>query len=165
MKKLLAMLLAVTLLLAMFVPAASAAGDYAGKTVLLYTGNLRGDIDVYAKLAAVKAEYEAQDANVVLVDAGNYLQGSAYANATRGKAVTDLMSLVGYDVAAMGKYDFVYGDATTGYIYHGNYYKYYTQAELVNGAEEEEYRKNAPWAAEAVMATRPEIMPASFYAV
>ena len=165
MKKLLAMLLAVTLLLAMFVPAASAAGDYAGKTVLLYTGNPRGDIDIYAKLAAVKAEYEAQDANVVLVDAGNYMQGSAYANATRGKAVTDLMSLVGYDVAAMGKYDFVYGDATTGYIYHGNYYKYYTQAELVNGAEEEEYRQNAPWAAEAVMATRPEIMPASFYAV
>ena len=165
MKKILSMLLALTLLLAMFVPAASAAGDYAGKTVLLYTGNLRGDIDVYARIAAVKAEYEAKDANVVLVDAGNYLQGSAYANATRGKAVTDLMTMVGYDVAAMGKYDFVYGDATTGYIYHGNYYKYYTQAELVDGAEEEEYRQNAPWAAEAVMATRPEIMPASFYAV
>ncbi len=163
MKKILSMLLALTLLLAMFVPAASAAGDYAGKTVLLYTGNLRGDIDIYAKLAAVKAEYEAQDANVILVDAGNYLQGSAYANATRGKAITDLMSLVGYDVAAMGKYDFVYGDATTGYTYHGNYYKYYTQAELVDGAEEVTYRRNA--ASEAVMATRPEITPASFYAV
>ena len=70
MKKVLSMLLAVTLLLAMFVPAASAAGDYAGKTVLIYTGNLRGDVDVYAKIAAAKAEYEAQDANVVLVSAG-----------------------------------------------------------------------------------------------
>lgn len=165
MKKVLSMLLALTLLLAVFVPAASAAGDYAGKTVLLYTGNLRGDIDVYARIAALKAEYEAKDANVVLVDAGNCLQGSAYANATRGKAVTDLMTMVGYDVAAMGKYDFVYGDATTGYIYHGNYYKYYTQAELVDGAEELTYRQNAPWASEAVMATRPEIMPAGFYAV
>lgn len=165
MKKVLTMLLALALLLAVFVPAASAAGDYAGKTVLLYTGNLRGDIDVYARIAAVKAEYEAKDANVVLVDAGNYMQGSAYANATRGKAVTDLMTMVGYDVAAMGKYDFVYGDATTGYIYHGNYYKYYTQAELVNGAEELTYRQNAPWASEAVMATRPEITPAGFYAV
>ncbi|MGM9553524.1 MAG: S-layer homology domain-containing protein [Faecousia sp.] len=165
MKKILSMLLALTLLLAMFVPAASAAGDYAGKTVLIYTGNLRGDVDIYAKIAGVKAEYEAQDANVILVDAGNYLQGSAYANATRGKAITDLMTLVGYDVAAMGKYDFVYGDATTGYVYHGNFYKYYTQAELVNGAEEEEYRQNAPWASEAVMETRPELVPASFYAV
>ena len=165
MKKVLTMLLVLALLLAVFVPAASAAGDYAGKTVLLYTGNLRGDIDVYARIAAVKAEYEAKDANVVLVDAGNYMQGSAYANATRGKAVTDLMTMVGYDVAAMGKYDFVYGDATTGYIYHGNYYKYYTQAELVDGAEELTYRQNAPWASEAVMATRSEITPAGFYAV
>ena len=165
MKKVLSMLLAVTLLLAMFVPAASAAGDYAGKTVLIYTGNLRGDVDVYAKIAAAKAEYEAQDANVVLVDAGNYLQGSAYANASRGLAITSLMSSVGYDVAAMGKYDFTYGDATTGYIYHGNFFKYYTQAELVNGAEEEEYRRNAPWAPEAVMETRPELVPASFTAV
>ncbi len=165
MKKILSMLLALTLLLAMFVPGASAAGDYAGKTVLIYTGNLRGDVDIYAKLAAAKAEYEAQDANVVLVDAGNYLQGSAYANASRGAAITEIMTRVGYDVAAMGKYDFTYGDATTGYIYHGNFYKYYTQAELVNGAEEEEYRQNAPWAAEAVMATRPELAPAGFYAV
>ncbi|MGN1307966.1 MAG: hypothetical protein ACI4V3_09890, partial [Faecousia sp.] len=165
MKKILSMLLALTLLLAMLVPAASAAGDYAGKTVLIYTGNLRGDVDIYAKIAAVKAEYEARDANVVLVDAGNYMQGSAYANASCGAAITEIMTRVGYDAAAMGKYDFVYGDATTGYIYHGNYYKYYTQAELVNGAEEEEYRQNAPWAAEAVMATRPEHAPASFYAV
>lgn len=165
MKKALSMLLAVTLLLAMFVPAVSAAGDYEGKTVVIYTGNLRGDLDVYAKIAAVKAEYEAKGAEVALVDAGNYMQGSAYANATRGKAVVDLMSMVGYDVAAMGKYDFVYGDATTGYVYHGNYYKYYTQAELVNGAEELTYRQNAPGAAEAVEVTRPEIMPSSFYAV
>lgn len=165
MKKVLSMLLALSLLLAVLVPAASAAGDYAGKTVLIYTGNLRGDVDIYAKIAATKAEYEAQDANVVLVDAGNYLQGSAYANASRGLAITTLMSCVGYDVAAMGKYDFTYGDATTGYVYHGNFYKYYTQAELVNGAEALTYRRNAPWAAEAVMETRPELVPASFYAV
>lgn len=165
MKKFLSMLLALTLLLAMFVPAASAAGDYAGKTVLIYTGNLRGDVDIYAKIAAAKAEYEAQDANVVLVDAGNFLQGSAYANVSRGLAITTLMSCVGYDVAAMGKYEFVYGGATVGYPYHGNFYKYYTQAELVNGAEELTYRQNAPSASEAVMQTRPELVPASFTAV
>lgn len=162
MKKVLLLLLVLTLVAGLFVPAASAAGDYAGKTVVLYTANLRGDIDVYPQIAAAKADYEARGAAVVLVDAGNYLQGSAYANTDRGAAVYDLMSMTGYDLAAMGKYDFSYGDATTGYVYHGNFTKYYTQAELLNGAEELSYRQNAPWAAEAVMATRPAREAASF---
>ena len=165
MKKLLSFLLAVTMLLAMLVPAANAADSYTGKTVLLYTANLRGDIDTYAKIAAAKQAYEAQGATVVLADAGNYLQGGMYANATRGQAVVELMTLAGYDVAAMGKYEFSYGDATTGYIYHSNFYKYYTQAELMNGAAELEYRRNAPWASEAIMATREAIDPAGFTAI
>lgn len=162
MKKILSLLLALTLIAALFVPVASAAGEYAGKTVVLYTGNLRGDIDVYPQIAAVKADYTAKGAKVVLVDAGNFLQGTAGANTSRGAAVYDLMALVGYDLAALGKYDFSYGDATTGYSYHGNFKKYYTQAELQNGAEELSYRQNAPWAAEAVMATRPAREAASF---
>lgn len=162
MKKLLSMLLALALVAALFVPAASAAGEYAGKTVVLYTGNLRGNIDVYAQIAAAKADYEAKGAEVVLVDAGNFLQGSAYANTDRGIIIYGMMFLVGYDLAAMGKYEFVYGDATTGYVYHGNFMKYYTQAELQNGTEELTYRQNAPWASEAVMKTRPARPAASF---
>lgn len=165
MKKAVSFLLALTLLAALFIPGVSAAESYAGKTVVLYTGNLRGNLDVYAQIAAVKADYQAKGAQVVLVDAGNFLQGSAYANSDRGILVYGLMSLVGYDLAAMGKYEFVYGDATTGYVYHGNYMKYYTQAELQNGAQELTYRRNAPWAAEAITATRPARAAASFQTI
>ena len=128
--------------------------DYANSTVILYTGNVRGDAQIYSQIAAAKASYEAKGATVYLVDAGNYLQGSAYANSDMGLTIFNLMDAAGYDVAGMGVYEFVHGEATTGYAYHGNVTKYFTQAELVTGAEEQEYQKNAPWAESPVMDKR-----------
>ena len=122
-----------------------------GNTVILYTANVRGDVDVYAKVAAAKAAYEAEGATVYLVDAGNYMQGKAAVNTDRGLTAFELMDAAGYDVAGMGLYEFVYGDATTGYMYHGNVTKYHTQAQLYKGVEETEYQKNAPWAESPVM--------------
>lgn len=132
----------------------NAAVDYANSTVILYTGNVRGNVEVYSRIAAAKAAYEETGATVYLVDAGNYLQGTAYANSDRGLTIYNLMDAAGYDVAGMGVYEFVYGEATTGYIYHSNLTRYFTQAELLKGSEELEYQKNAPWANEAVMDTR-----------
>ena len=139
--------------------------NYANSTVILYTGNVRGNIEVYPQIAAAKAAYEAKGATVILADAGNYLQGAAAANSDRGLTVYNLMDAAGYDVAAMGMYEFVYGEATTGYIYHSNLTKYFTQAELYKGAEALEYRKNAPWAEEAVMGNRDAKTAASFKVV
>ena len=162
MKKSLSLLLAVMMIVALLVPAASAAGAYEGKTVVIYTGNLNGDVDQYAAVAAAKADYAAKGADVLLVDAGNYLQGKASANVDRGLAIYNLMDVAGYDAAAMGTREFFYADATTGMIYHANLHKYFTQAELLRGADAEEYRINAPWAAEAVMASRDAKAPAAF---
>ena len=67
MKKSLSLLLAVMMIVALLVPAASAAGAYEGKTVVIYTGNLNGDVDLYAKVAAAKADYAAKGADVLLV--------------------------------------------------------------------------------------------------
>lgn len=139
--------------------------DYANSTVILYTGNVRGNVEIYPQIAAAKAAYAEKGAAVYLVDIGNYLQGTAYANSDRGLIVYNLMDAAGYDVAAMGKYDFVYGEATTGYIYHSNLTKYFTQAELLNGADELEYQKNAPWADTAVMDTRAAKDAAAFTVV
>ena len=136
--------------------------NYANSTVILCTGNIRGDVKVYPQIAAAKAAYEEKGAAVYLVDAGNYLQGTAAANSDRGLTVYNLMDAAGYDVAAMGMYEFVYGEATTGYIYHSNLYKYFTQAELYKGAEALEYQKNAPWAQEAIMDNREAKEPATF---
>ena len=162
MKKSLSLLLSVMMILALLVPAASAAGAYEGKTVVIYTGNLNGDVDQYAKVAAAKADYAAKGAAVLLVDAGNYLQGKAPANVDRGLAIYNLMDAAGYDAAAMGTREFFWADATTGMIYHANLHKYFTQAELLRGAEEQEYRINAPWAPEAVMDSRDAKAPAAF---
>ena len=165
MKKSLSLLLAVMMIVALLIPAASAAGAYEGKTVVIYTGNLNGDVDLYAKVAAAKADYAAKGADVLLVDAGNYLQGKAAANVDRGLSIYNLMDAAGYDAAAMGTREFFYADATTGMIYHANLHKYFTQAELLRGAEAEEYRINAPWAAEAVMDSREAKAPAAFKVV
>ena len=118
MKKSLSLLLAVMMIVALLIPTASAAGAYEGKTVVIYTGNLNGDVDQYAKVAAAKADYAAKGADVLLVDAGNYLQGKAAANVDRGLSIYNLMDAAGYDAAAMGTREFFYADATTGMIYH-----------------------------------------------
>ena len=182
MKKILSLLLVLVMVLAMFAgcgnntttptePSSSgettpdAEINYANSTVILYTGNVRGNIEVYPRIAAAKAAYEAKGATVILADAGNYLQGAAAANSDRGLTVYNLMDAAGYDVAAMGMYEFVYGEATTGYIYHSNLTKYFTQAELYKGAEALEYRKNAPWAEEAVLGNRDAKAAASFKVV
>jgi 5'-nucleotidase len=142
MKKMFSLLLSAAMVVGLLAPAAGAANEYDGKTVVLYTGNLRGNIDVYDEIAAAKKDFESKGADVYLVDAGNFLQGTAYANSDRGESIYNLMDAAGYDLAAMGAYEFTYGDATTGMIYHGNVHKYHTQAQLQEGAAEETYDVN-----------------------
>jgi 2',3'-cyclic-nucleotide 2'-phosphodiesterase (5'-nucleotidase family) len=162
MKKAISVLLSLVLLLSLTTPAAFAADEVQGRTVILYTGNIRGDLDVYAQIAQVKKDYEARGAEVILVDAGNYLQGSAAANTDRGLGVYQLMDAAGYDVAAMGLSEFSYGDATVGYKYHGNYTQYFTQAQLQNGAEALEYTQDMKG---EVAASRDAKDPAGFKTV
>lgn len=151
MKKLLGILLAAALLVSAPAVSAFAAEPYAGKTVLLYTGNVRGDVDVYPQIKAARDAYEAAGAQVLLVDAGNYLQGGAAANTDRGLSVYSLMDAAGYDVAAMGLAEFGYTDAITGYPYHGNVTRYYTQAMLQRGTEAITYSRNRDGSETAVL--------------
>ena len=102
MKKTLSLLLVLVMVLSLCSVTAFAAENYTGKTVILYTANVRGDVDVYAKVAAAKTAYENAGADVILADAGNFLQGTAAANSDRGLGVYNLMDAAGYDVAAMG---------------------------------------------------------------
>ena len=162
MRKLFSMLLTAALVLSCLSLSALAAPAYDGQTVLLYTANLRGDVTQYAAVAAVKAQLEGEGADVVLVDAGNYLQGSAAANSDRGLTVYNLMDAVGYDAAAMGLAEFSYGDATTGMVYHGNVTRYHTQKDLQEGCAETEYNVNRDGSVKGVLA---EKAPAGFQAL
>lgn len=147
------------------VPQTTAPVGYTDTTVILYTANVRGDVSVYSHIAAVKAAYEAEGAAVYLVDAGNYLQGTAYASGDMGLTIYQLMEAAGYDVAGMGIYELVYGEAEVGYAAHGDLVKFYTQAELYRGAKVLTYQQNAPWAKEPVKATRAAKAAAGFRVV
>lgn len=75
MKKALSLLLVLVMVLSLCSVTAFAAENYTGKTVILYTANVRGDVDVYAKVAAAKTAYENAGADVILADAGQLPAG------------------------------------------------------------------------------------------
>lgn len=133
-----------------------------GATVVLYTANIRGDVSVYSSIWAAKLAYEARGATVYLVDAGNHLQGSGFANTDMGLTIYRLMEVAGYHVAALGTYDLAHGEAQIGYAAHGDLTKYYTQAQLYRGTEALTYQRNAHWHKVPSMATRPALQAAAF---
>lgn len=121
--KILRFLLALCLCTVLIVPTAlGETADLSGKTVILYTANVRGDVFVYPKIAALRDAYVQDGANVVLADAGNYLQGSVYATYDSGKSIVELMSATGYGVAAIGSHEFDFGTGTVGVEQHEVYY-------------------------------------------
>ena len=81
----------------------------AGKTVILHSNDVHGAIKGYANIAALKAEYEAQGATVILVDAGDYSQGTTYVSSTKGLDAVKMMNVAGYDFATLGNHEFDYG--------------------------------------------------------
>ena len=90
-----------------------------GQTVILYTANLRGNIDLLPQIAKLKADYEAEGSNVILADAGNYLQGTVYSSYDSGKTVVSLMEACGYDVVTVGSHEFDFGSGKIGVEDHG----------------------------------------------
>ena len=109
MKKLVALLLAVVMVLGLMTGVMAADGELAGKTVILHTNDVHGAISLYAKVAALKKDYEAKGADVILVDAGDYIQGTPYVSDSQGSTAVELMNEAGYDVATFGNHEFDYG--------------------------------------------------------
>ena len=63
----------------------------------------------YASVAAMKKELAAQGENVLLVDAGDHVQGSAYGALDEGRGIINIMNAAGYDLATLGNHEFDYG--------------------------------------------------------
>ncbi|MBE6771578.1 MAG: hypothetical protein E7547_05475 [Ruminococcaceae bacterium] len=104
--KLISMLLAAAMLLA-FLPSVAVATDT--ETIILYTNDVHCAIENYAVLAAYKADLVAKGKNVVVVDAGDAIQGEVIGSTTEGEAIVDIMNAVGYDYAVPGNHEFDYG--------------------------------------------------------
>lgn len=63
----------------------------------------------YASLKALVDEAKAEDKNVLLVDAGDFIQGGNLGSLTKGEGVIDIMNQLDYDVVTIGNHEFDYG--------------------------------------------------------
>ena len=77
--------------------------------VILHTNDVHGAIENYAKVAALAAQYEAEGAYVLTLDAGDYSQGTTYVSLSEGATAIELMNMAGYDAVALGNHEFDYG--------------------------------------------------------
>lgn len=112
--------LMIFLLLAISPITAMASWEYDGYTVIISTGNIRGDVTILPLIAAARADFEERGADVILVDNGNFLQGTKYSAFNSGSTMITLMIAAGYDIVALGTYDFAFGTGTLGTAFHGD---------------------------------------------
>ena len=125
MNKLLALVLAVVMALSVTVTAladwgpaeyAAAANvigtDYTGKTIILHSNDVHGAIDGYAYMPTLKHMFEEKGAtDVMLVDAGDFSQGTTYVSVSKGLTAIQMMNYAGYDLVTLGNHEFDFGYA------------------------------------------------------
>ena len=88
------------------------AAEPQGDIAILYTNDVHTYVDdvlSYDVIAAVKEELAKQYDYVLLVDAGDHIQGTAYGSMDKGETIIALMNAAGYDVATLGNHEFDYG--------------------------------------------------------
>ena len=80
--------------------------------VILYTNDVHTYIDgalSYDVIAGLKTQLEEVYGNVLLVDAGDAVQGTAFGSMDKGETIVKLMNAAGYDLATLGNHEFDYG--------------------------------------------------------
>ena len=82
--------------------------------VIYYTNDTHTYVDKdlsFDSVAELKTQTKKVAAGVLLMDAGDHVQGTAYGSLDKGKAIVEMMSAAGYDVATLGNHEFDYGMA------------------------------------------------------
>jgi len=74
---------------------------------LLPEGSNPGAAKLYSAIKSIRTAKGAE--NVLLVDAGDTMQGTLLSNVQQGYPVVDCFNQMGYDVAALGNHDFEWG--------------------------------------------------------
>ena len=80
--------------------------------VILYTNDVHTYIDEplsYDVIAGLKDQLLQTYGNVLLVDAGDAVQGTAFGSMDKGATIVELMNAAGYDLATLGNHEFDYG--------------------------------------------------------
>ena len=112
LKKLLAVLLVVSMLMTGLAFAEEATEVEHQPVVVLYTNDVHCGIEDaigYAGLAAYEKAYEKLGYEVILVDNGDAIQGGPIGTLSKGEYIIDIMNAVGYDIATIGNHEFDYG--------------------------------------------------------
>lgn len=85
------------------------------RVLILHTNDTHSHIDdgnvSFSQIAVVKDRLRAAGENVILADAGDFSQGTAYGGYDNGRSVIGIMNKTGYDVATLGNHEFDYGIA------------------------------------------------------
>ena len=86
-----------------------------GRVTILHTNDTHAHVDdgyaAFSAIACEKRRLQARGENVILADAGDYVQGTALGGFDEGRTVVDIMGAAGYDVATLGNHEFDYGVA------------------------------------------------------
>lgn len=112
MRKLLSILCSVLLIVLLSIPVSAANAEKSNDIVILYTNDTHAHIDgplSFDTIGALKKNLEKQYRYVLLVDAGDHLQGTAFGSMDQGASVLQLMNKAGYDLATPGNHEFDYG--------------------------------------------------------
>jgi 5'-nucleotidase/UDP-sugar diphosphatase len=84
--------------------------DLHGQIRPLPDPRVRGDeaplVGGYQELVAAIDELRAETPHTVLVDAGDWFQGTPEGTLSRGRAMVELMNAAGYDLAVLGNHEF-----------------------------------------------------------
>ncbi len=110
MRKVLSFVLVLMLALTVMAPSAMMEGK-SDDVVILYTNDVHTYIDgelSYDIIAGVKTELEKSYNYVILADAGDAIQGTAFGSMDKGATIVKLMNAAGYDIATLGNHEFDY---------------------------------------------------------
>ena len=93
------------------------AADMSGKLVVIHTNDMHGRFEKnteegslgMSSVAALKGYYEKLGANVLLLDAGDFSQGTNLVNYYKGLNSVYFMNAAGYDAVSLGNHEFDFG--------------------------------------------------------
>lgn len=112
MRKIASLFIVLIVLVVSVLPVTAELVDLSDDIVVLYTNDIHTYIDgelSYDVLSAVKKNLQSKYKNVLLADAGDHIQGTAYGSMDKGETIIELMNVAGYDVATLGNHEFDYG--------------------------------------------------------